>query len=327
TTPTVDTAQAPPAASPVPPLFDLVRVEPDGSALISGTVKQGGRLYLALDGARLDKAETDVTSPGDFVIFATIPVTDQPQILSLEQVLATGETIASDQTIIIAARPVAVDTTVADIALTPNTAVGGDNIVDPTQSSVVEDDVHITDVDPDLQTPNTTPTVLLSDGSDVRVLAPPVATVALDTIRYDVAGDVVVGGRAAGSGFVRVYLDNKPIITSPVEQDGHWRSDLPDIATGIYTLRVDELDDTGTVTSRVETPFQRESPDILAKFSEPGSAADMTEMTVQPGTTLWAMAVAKYGDGSQFLKLFDANRNNIKDPNLIYPGQIFDLPD
>ena len=50
------------------------------------------------------------------------------------------------------------------------------------------------------------------------------------------------------------------------------------------------------------------------------------QVTVQPGFTLWAIARENYGDGVQYVQVFEANRDRIRDPDLIYPGQIFEVP-
>ena len=96
-------------------------------------------------------------------------------------------------------------------------------------------------------------------------------------------------GRAPGDGFVRVYLDNTPVTTSRIEADGDWRSALPDVDTGVYTLRVDEVDADGNVTSRLQTPFKREDKDLL---TGPDGDRKIRAVTVQPGNTLWALARA-----------------------------------
>ena len=176
------------------------------------------------------------------------------------------------------------------------------------------------------------PRILLADEEGIRVLQSPEAmtSVALDTISYTDQGDVSLGGRALGEGFVRVYLDDKPVTTSRIEADGSWRTALPQVDTGVYTLRVDELDDAGEVTSRVETPFLREDPEVLAETvgdAPEGSLVNAPSMTVQPGATLWAIAREKYGEGRLYVKVFEANRGSIKDPDMIFPGQVFDLPD
>lgn len=50
------------------------------------------------------------------------------------------------------------------------------------------------------------------------------------------------------------------------------------------------------------------------------------QITVQPGFTLWGIATENYGDGFQYVRLFEANRSQIRDPDLIYPGQVFTVP-
>ena len=46
-------------------------------------------------------------------------------------------------------------------------------------------------------------------------------------------------------------------------------------------------------------------------------------VTVQQGDTLWAISDTVYGDGLLFVRVFEANRDQIRNPDLIYPGQIF----
>lgn len=176
------------------------------------------------------------------------------------------------------------------------------------------------------------PQVLLADESGLRVLQSPeaVTNLELDTITYDNEGEVSLGGRAPGDGFVRVYINGRPVVTSRIEENGTWRTELPDVDTGVYTLRIDELDDEGAVMSRVETPFRREDPEVIAEIQEvPETTAPIVSdvLTVQPGATLWAIARERYGEGILYVKVFEANRDRIRDPDLIFPGQVFDLPD
>ena len=179
------------------------------------------------------------------------------------------------------------------------------------------------------------PAVLLSDADGVRVLQPAqprdtapevMSSVAIDAITYDEDGAVELAGRSPATGFVRVYLDNAPVTTSRIAPDGSWRTDLPQVDTGIYTLRVDQVSADGDVLSRVETPFKREDTAALAA----ANAANPTParaITVQPGYTLWAIARDRYGEGTLYVEVFKANRDRIRDPDLIYPGQVFDLPE
>ncbi|MEP3055451.1 LysM peptidoglycan-binding domain-containing protein [Ascidiaceihabitans sp.] len=180
--------------------------------------------------------------------------------------------------------------------------------------------------------PETQIAVLKADEDGVEVLnrssAPEVmANVAIDTISYSDVGDVLLSGRAQSRAqAVRVYLNNAPVTTLNVDGAGRWRGDLPDVDTGVYTLRVDEVDDEGAVTSRVETPFKREDPQVLTA-AQSDDRAPIAAITVQTGATLWAIARDRYGDGTLYVRVLEANSDAIKNPDLIYPGQIFDLPE
>jgi nucleoid-associated protein YgaU len=80
----------------------------------------------------------------------------------------------------------------------------------------------------------------------------------------------------------------------------------------------------------METPFLREDrAEIAAVMAEETSAEgfELAVQTVQPGNTLWAIARDRYGDGVLYVKVFEANRDRIRNPDLIYPGQIFVLPE
>ncbi len=167
--------------------------------------------------------------------------------------------------------------------------------------------------------------VLQSGGAGPEVLD----AVSLDSISYDPEGEVTLAGRSTGAGFVRVYLDNRPIRTLRIEEDGRWRAPLPEVDTGVYTLRIDEIDEEGTVVSRVETPFKREEPEALAALGAkdaPAEGPSVTLVTVQPGNTLWGIARRNYGKGILYVRVFEANRDKIRDPDLIYPGQVFTVP-
>lgn len=178
------------------------------------------------------------------------------------------------------------------------------------------------------------PTIIAADESGVRVVqsqsddAVTVANVTLDTISYDPSGAVILSGRAGGEGLVQIYLNNTSIASADIAE-GRWSATLPNVAAGVYTLRVDHIGPDGKVVSRVESPFKREAPERIAEaLSEETSNPDfkVAMKTVQQGHTLWAIAKERYGDGILYVEVFDANRDKIRDPDLIYPGQIFVLP-
>jgi nucleoid-associated protein YgaU len=356
-------------AAPEPPRFDVVRVEPDGSATVAGSAAADATVSLRVDGAEV--ASTKADGQGKFAALFTLPASDAPRLLSLVMVLTDGTEVAAAQTVALApTKPVAV----AEAAPEPEAAPAPE--------------------------PEAPAAVLLTDeGAQVLQPAtdvPPevLANVSVDTITYTPEGAVQLGGRGQAAAFVRIYLDQAESATVQIGADGLWATTLADIAPGIYTLRVDQIGADGKVTSRFETPFKRETLEALAAASapaaepaaapepvatevavaepapaeapadptatetadaapepaepvaaavEPAPAAPTQEpteavalsepapapvtITVQPGFTLWGIAAQNLGDGVAYVQVFEANKDKIRDPDLIYPGQVFTIPD
>lgn len=362
--PAAETAKPPeaaanPAASVDAPQFDTVRVTPDGSALVAGRAPVGAEVSLRLDGDEIARATAD--SSGAFVAMFVLPPSANPRLLGL---VTLGETeIASIETVAIA----------------------------PTGTPVATADAVAPDATPEApaapaEVPEAPPTALLltDQGATVVQSATPVAqgSVSIAAIAYTPDGAVQLSGRGAGGASVRLYLDNTPVADALVLGNGSWVSVLRDVEPGLYTLRADQLDAGGKVTSRFETPFQRETPEALAAVLKPAASAgvpvarrpaapvtDVTQpelgasgetagtptadtaasasaapaspatpgtegapqvpisVTVQPGFTLWRIARENFGDGVLYVKVFEANKEQIRDPDLIYPGQVFTIPD
>ncbi len=321
------TDETTPDRSKTIPQFDVVRIEPDGSTLVAGQAAAKSDIVLLLDAVDLVTVTTDFA--GKFVAFVSIPPSYEPQILALVQRHEDGD-VFSEQTVIISPTLVA---STADPIPTPIPADPQSPALDQTTELNTSPTPEAT---PSPTAPTDAPAVILVDADGVKVVQPPrdaaqgpevMSTVALDSISYSDDGEVELAGRGRRDGSVRVYLDNTPITTSRIREDGNWRTELPDVDTGVYTLRVDEVDASGEVISRVETPFQREDQDTIDTATAAQDAQTRAEIiTVQPGSTLWAIAKSQYGEGLYFVRVYEANKDRIRDPDLIYPGQIFDIP-
>lgn len=346
----IDPAAATTAAStdPVLPSFDTVRLAPDGEAVVAGRAMAGSTVEILLDGIVVGTAMTG--ADGAFAAFLSLPAADTPRVLTLA-ITKDGTVLSSDQQVIIAPvqrEDVDVATATTDAA-SAQTQPGQTAPATPSQAAGA-------------------PALLLSDTSGVRVLQPAtpvdparISGVALDVISYTSDGDILLQGRATAASNVLIYLDNAPVTSALVGADGIWSTGLPGVRPGIYTLRLDEVDATGKVLSRIETPFKREDREEVAAIAAASAtvaatppnadnadatgaqteaqatgpqgsasapaAATVRVVTVQPGNTLWAIARESYGAGPLFVRVFEANRDRIRDPDLIYPGQIFEIPE
>ena len=206
------------------------------------------------------------------------------------------------------------------------------------KANISESDTDVNFSDNDSEISNSTtnsstsqPKVVVADSDGIKVLQDDQGAkdqLALDAIAYDPLGNVTLSGRSNPDGLVRFYVNNEAISAAKTDDTGYWETDLSDVIPGTYTLRIDELGSRGDVVSRLESPFKREDRQKLAALIAPSSSpVRINIVTVQPGNTLWAIARKRYGDGLLYVRVFEANRDKIRDPDLIYPGQLFDLPD
>ncbi len=300
-----------------PPRFDTVRVEADGMALVAGRAEIGADVTILVDDEPV--AHTVGDGAGSFAALFTLAPATQPRRMTLQMTLADGSVLRSVQTVVLAATPIA-PPLVADAA--------------PTEADVTPEPA-----------PQSQTALMLSDEGVTVLQAPrdaPPLPLSLDAISYAPDGAVQLAGHAAAKIALRIYLDGAGVMDLTSDARGAWSATLPPVAPGLYTLRIDGLDAAGKVTARFETPFKRETlealagvtptPDVAPVIAAQGEAAAPAQpaapisVTVQTGFTLWKIARDNFGDGVMYVQVFEANRDKIRDPDLIYPGQVFTVP-
>lgn len=142
----------------------------------------------------------------------------------------------------------------------------------------------------------------------------------LDVIDYDDAGAVIFSGRATPGRVVELYINRQLIGRVAANDEGKWTiAPEAQIAPGVYNLLVIQLDESGRPEYAIELPFERASMDDIQLRDG--------RVIVQPGNSLWRIARRAYGQGAQYTIIYAANAAQIRNPDLIYPGQIFDVPE
>jgi nucleoid-associated protein YgaU len=141
----------------------------------------------------------------------------------------------------------------------------------------------------------------------------------LDVIDYDDSGAVIFSGRAQPNRVVQILINKRFLAQTTSDAQGRWTiTPGTPIAPGVYVLNVVQLDESGRPAYAIELPFERARPDqiVLAEG----------RVVVQPGNSLWRIARRVYGKGAQYTIIYEANADQIRDPDLIYPGQVFEVP-
>jgi nucleoid-associated protein YgaU len=313
------------------PDFDVVRVSPEGDALVAGRAEPDSRIGVMVDGVPAAEEVTGAT--GRFAALFDLPPSDAPRLLTLQMHRADGSMVESIVSVIVA--PSAPVASAAIAALPDGPAADAAPTVDSAAGVVAEADAGAPAEPAATAAPAAAPVVIAADADGARVLQPggadgePAAGLAVEAIAISPVGAVSVSGRASGGGFARVYADNQEIATVTIDAEG-WSAAVPPDAPANFTLRVDQLDEGGAVIARTETDVTRETREelsgLLVEELRAGEASTVA-VTVQKGFTLWAIARENYGDGRLYVKVFEANQDQIRDPDLIYPGQVFTVPE
>lgn len=126
------------------------------------------------------------------------------------------------------------------------------------------------------------------------------------------AGDTVkingIGSHLSGDYYVQD-------VTRQIGSDGYTHS---------ATLIKVDLGSPLATTSTGEGDKKKEEPKQVE--STPKSENAQRTYTVKKGDCLWKIAKQFYGNGSAYKKIFEANRDKISNPDLIYTGQVFVIP-
>lgn len=334
-------------AAETPPSFDIVRVEPSGEAVIAGRATPGS-VITVLDGDRvLGKVTADWR--GQWVLVLDAPLRPGSHELSLQATSTSGETLLSKNVVVVSVpEPPVVVAEAEQAPAVPEPAAPARQAEavtarEPAPSAAPQPDVmaQVAAVEPletaagdvlpqpmaaELERPLAV--LLPRDGiGPSRILQRPErtaeglgeGTLILESIDYDMNRLTTVGGRAEPGARLIIYVDGKPVGHAVAGADGRWALLLDlQVSAGLHRLRIDQVNDQGRVTARVETPFLRA---VIA-----AELPDETSVIVQPGNSLWRIARRVYGEGLRYTVIYQANNQQIRNPDLIYPGQVFTVP-
>jgi nucleoid-associated protein YgaU len=309
-------------SSPLPansaPEFDIVRIEPNGEAVIAGRAPPGTTVELLRNGEPHDRVVAGQS--GEFAMIPR-PLPPGTYDLTLRSRQADGKQATSKQSVAVVLEPKSDQAMVALMA-------------------------------PDK------PTVVLSRPSAPASVA---ETTVVEAVDVEPNGRVHVSGRARPGAVVRLYLNDSFVASATAGDDGRLSVTINEgVPPGKYRARLDELaSSSGKVRARAEVSF--DVPNTITTAGIAGQPATSTSpaapaaqqprlaaagsvvlpdnatpsavvvpkiatITVSRGDSLWRLSRQALGGGERYALIFKANREQIRNPNLIYPGQIFVLP-
>lgn len=305
-----------------PPSFDVVRVNPSGDAVIAGRAEPDAEVTILDQGKVIGSVKAD--GRGEWVFLPDSALDPGEHSFTLEskpEDAAEGEAAKQES-----------ETSV--VVLVPQVAkdIAGRTSEQPAGALAIEVPKSGTGPTRVLNVPN--------QPAEASAGAPKVPEIS--AIDYDPEGRAVLSGRAPGGARLFVYLDNDPIGEAIADENGLWTfTPSTPVKPGLHVIRVDQVDETGKVLARAQTPFEQAAVPLAAQAgagtqqtaSATGTTADNSaaaaaegRIVVQPGNSLWKIARESYGQGVRYTVIYEANKEQISNPDLIYPGQVFAVP-
>lgn len=348
-------AQAPAAAQAEgSATFDIVRVEPNGDAVIAGRATPGAKVELLRNGQVI--STENANDQGEFVM---TPSTLEPGDHQLQLRIAgeggkTSERVVvvsvpkdgKGEALVVASEP----NKPAQVMQAPAQAIAQ---APATESSAAQADAA---KDASTETANASP----ADNALLRIGAIEVQ-----------GGRLYAQGTGPAGSKLRIHLNDAAIADATVGPDGTWSLTIErGVTPGNYNVRIDQLGEDGRVTARAEAPFDYTANTVVATQpvpeqpvgTAPAASADASQQAVQPtqgtqpgaapadaarpeergkadvvvasvgtvkvrrGDSLWRISQGIYGQGIRYSVIYDANSDQIRDPDLIYPNQVFVVP-
>ena len=322
-------AAAPGLAPPAPaepqaadqPSFDVVRVEPKGDTVVAGKGAPNTKVALLAGGRKVGEAVSDAS--GQFVILPS-PLPPGDYALTLRQG-ADGRQTDSKQSVAV-------------------------SVPKPGRGSVV-----VALAEPGKATKLLSGPLAAPGAPRDVPLSKTTGKVAIASAELENGNGFYVTGKARGGAQVHVYLNDAHIADVVASPDGGWSVRVKKGLTGgHYVVRADGGGSDGRVLSRAEVPFDvpvamaaatppapavvasaapaadgATAPGIAGAATTSGAAAVVDSIAtarVTVGDNLWNISRFRLGDGKRYTQIYAANVGQIRNPDLIFPGQVFVVP-
>jgi nucleoid-associated protein YgaU len=318
---------APPATGDgAVPEFDIVHIEPTGEAVVAGRAAPGTVIELLRNGEAHDRVMVDQS--GQFAMVPR-PLPKGTYELTLRSTQADGKQTTSKQSVAVVLEPNSDQPTVALLTPDKPTLVMPQASA-PASAAEITTAVEAVDIEPNGKVhvsghahPGAEVRLYLNDSFVTSVTAGPDGHLAV-TINEGVA-----------PGKYRVRLDELASKSGAVRARAEVPLNVPDRMTTASispsSVSTAAPQSAAPQNAATQAPQQLAASSSTASADKTAPAAEVvvpkvTTMTVVRGDSLWRLSRNSLGSGERYALIFKANKQQIRNPNLIYPGQILVVP-
>lgn len=318
------------------PVFDVLRLEGNGSLVIAGKAAPNSVVDVISKTRVLGSATAGEN--GDFAIILDEALKSGDYQLVL-RATALDKSVATSQQTAILSVPATPDGQVLALVEEPGQA---SRMITTPQANVAAQQPADNDV-PVAQHGNNTPYSVLPPQSVQGGSAPEntasAVSIAVEAVEIE-GRTVFVAGHASGGQSVNVTANDTLLGTALISPEGRYlvQTQQP-LAVGDYIIRADLMDKNGKVLATARVPFRREAGENISAVAPSISVQPMQEeaqaqplekaegsVIIRKGDNLWTISKRTYGSGTRYTTIYLANSDQIKNPDLIWPGQVFVMP-
>ena len=279
------------------PKVDIIKVEPDGSFVIAGEGKPNSEILILEKGKIIESAEVDQS--GTWAIISNKPLSSGDNLIVIDQNNQDGTHSLSREIYV--------------------TKIDKKNKSKPMVVAIPNQDGGKIQI---IQKPSNMSNDLKEKTLSIPIvnkLNLPLKTFTVDSIFFNELGNVSIQGKANFGSYIDLYIDNIIIKKISISSGLEWKfNSLKVFDFGQHRLKVLLRSRDNNVLKKIELPFMR------VKIPEGMLPEDY--VIIKPGDILWSISYRIYGNPFKYIEIYKENKDQISNPDLIFPGQIFTLP-
>ena len=292
--------QEPPAPQPFIAL-SVVRVDPDGYAVIAGSSLPEAEILISEGDKILVRSRADKN--GEWVAIPPAPLSEGSHLLTLRMFGPDGQQAMADAAII-------VEIAEKQPEAEPQT---------PLVALVPQDEKSVPKLIQTPDQPAAIPAAQQGETAAAPDTLPPL--IQIRSLFWLEGEGLRIQGRARGGEQIQARLANQASDRLRPDSDGSWSwlADISQLGDRTALLEADLLDASGAVLAQARLPL------TAARIALGRDGSEL--VVIQKGDMLWRIAFRSYGEGVRYVDIVRANPGTIEDPDLIYPNQIFAVPE
>ena len=279
------------------PKVDIIKVEPDGSFVIAGVGKPNTEILILEKGKIIENAKVD--NSGAWAIISNKQLSSGDNLIVIDQNNQDGTHSLSREIYV--------------------TKIDKKNKSKPMVIAIPNQDGGKIQIIQKPSKMNNSKKDQTSSVSILNKLNVPLRTFRVDSIFFNELGNVAIQGKANFGSYIDLYIDNIIIKKLSISSGPEWKfNSLKVFDFGQHRLKVILRSKDNNVLKTIELPFMR------VKIPEGMLPEDY--VIIKPGDMLWSISYRIYGNPFKYVEIYNENKDQISNPDLIFPGQIFTLP-